>query len=163
LDEPTTGVDPQNRANLWDQLRGLRAAKTTIFLTTHYLEEADALSDRLAIIDSGQIVAEGTPRQLTQQLAGETVVPRPKIGARSPAVLLDGLAREPFVGDARLDADTLRLVVRDKTESLPRIFDPLRARGVALEAISLSEPSLDDVFLRQPGRPLGDAREKTAA
>jgi ABC-2 type transport system ATP-binding protein len=163
LDEPTTGLDPQNRANLWDQLRRLRATGTTIFLTTHYLEEADALSDRLAIIDSGRIVAEGTPRELKQQLAGETVVLKPRAGARSPEQLLGVLVREPFVRDARLDGDTLRLAVRNGTESLPEIFDLLRDRDVALESVSLSEPSLDDVFLRQTGRTLRDAGEEVAA
>jgi ABC-2 type transport system ATP-binding protein len=163
LDEPTTGLDPQNRANLWEQLRELRARGTTIFLTTHYLEEADALSDRLAIIDSGRVVAEGTPRELKQQLAGETVVLKPKAGARSTDALLAELAHEPYVRDARIDGETLRLAVRDGTESLPEIFELLRARGVGLETVSLSEPSLDDVFLRKTGRSLRDAGEAVIA
>jgi ABC-2 type transport system ATP-binding protein len=163
LDEPTTGLDPQNRANLWDQLRGLRATGTTIFLTTHYLEEADALSDRLAIIDSGRIVAEGTPQELKQQLAGEAVVLKPTAQTRSPEALLDELAREPFVREARLDGDALRLAVRNGTEALPQIFDLLRARDIALETISLSQPSLDDVFLRQTGRSLRDAGQEVSA
>jgi ABC-2 type transport system ATP-binding protein len=163
LDEPTTGLDPQNRANLWEQLRELRARGTTIFLTSHYLEEADALSDRLAIIDSGEVVAEGTPRALKRELAGETVVIKPKAGALSPDALLDALAREPYVRDARVDGETLRLAVSDGTESLPRIFELLRIRGIALETISLSEPSLDDVFLRKTGRSLRDAGEAVAA
>src|SRR6185437_14319146 len=78
LDEPTTGLDPQNRANLWDQVRQLRAAGTTIFLTTHYLEEADALSDRLSIIDHGQIVATGTPEELKRNLAGDVITIKPR-------------------------------------------------------------------------------------
>jgi ABC-2 type transport system ATP-binding protein len=163
LDEPTTGLDPQNRANLWEQLRELRTRGTTIFLTTHYLEEADALSDRLAIIDSGRVVAEGTPRELKRQLAGETVVLKPKAGARSADALLDELAREPYVRDARVDGETLRLAVSDGTESLPKIFELLRIRGAALETVSLSEPSLDDVFLRKTGRSLRDAGEEVVA
>src|SRR5208337_3623099 len=74
LDEPTTGLDPQNRANLWVQIRKLRDTGTTIFLTTHYLEEADALSDRLAIMDHGKIVVQGTSRELKQQIAGDSVL-----------------------------------------------------------------------------------------
>jgi ABC-2 type transport system ATP-binding protein len=164
LDEPTTGLDPQNRANLWAQLRGLRAAGTTIFLTTHYLEEADALSDRLAIIDGGRIVAEGTPGELKQRLAGETVVLTPKkTGAEQLETLLAALGREPFVRDARADGDTLRLAVRDGTRSLPQIFDLLRERDVSLETVSLSAPSLDDVFLQQTGRSLRDAGEEASA
>jgi ABC-2 type transport system ATP-binding protein len=163
LDEPTTGLDPQNRANLWDQLRGLRAAGTTIFLTTHYLEEADALSDRLAIIDSGRIVAEGTPRELKQRLAGETVVLKPKAGGQSLEALLATLGGEQFVREARTDGDTLRLVVQDGTASLPEIFDLLRRRDVVLDAVSLAAPSLDDVFLQQTGRSLRDAGKEAIA
>ncbi|MBO0824111.1 MAG: ATP-binding cassette domain-containing protein, partial [Actinobacteria bacterium] len=74
LDEPTTGLDPQSRASLWDHIRGLRETGTTVFLTTHYLEEADALCDRLMIMDHGLIVAEGTPRELKQQVAGDVIL-----------------------------------------------------------------------------------------
>ena len=137
LDEPTTGLDPQNRANLWEQLRELRARGATIFLTTHYLEEADALSDRLAIIDNGRIVAEGTPRELKQQLAGETVVLKPRLGARSPDALLDELAREPYVRDARVDGETLRLAVSDGTESLRDLRAAPRPRRGARDGLSI--------------------------
>jgi ABC-2 type transport system ATP-binding protein len=157
LDEPTTGLDPQNRANLWDQVRALRDAGTTIFLTTHYLEEADALAGRLAIIDHGRIVAEGTPRELKQQVAGETVLLKPKPGPMSAGqlrALLDGL---PFVRESRLDGDALRLTIGDGTRTLPRLLDALTARQIALETIALSEPSLDDVFLHTTGRALRDA------
>ena len=146
LDEPTTGLDPQNRANLWEQLRALRDGGTTIFLTTHYLEEADALADRLAIIDHGRIVAHGTPRELKQQLAGETVLFKPKPGARSPDHLRALLAHQPFVRDCRLDAE----------RTLPMLLDTLAAQHVAIETLSLSEPTLDDVFLRTTGRALRD-------
>ena len=87
LDEPTLGLDPQNRANLWEQLRGLRDAGTTILLTTHYLDEADQLSDRLAIIDHGRVVAEGTPLELKQRYPAEVIItpkPGPPSWGRSP-------------------------------------------------------------------------------
>ena len=74
LDEPTTGLDPQNRANLWQHVRGLRASGTTVFLTTHYLEEADELADRVAIVDHGHVVAEGTPNELKRAMASSTIV-----------------------------------------------------------------------------------------
>ena len=74
LDEPSTGLDPQNRASLWDHIRRLRDRGTTVFLTTHYLDEADALCDRIMIIDHGAVVAEGTPRELKQQVAGDAIV-----------------------------------------------------------------------------------------
>jgi ABC-2 type transport system ATP-binding protein len=157
LDEPTTGLDPQNRANLWDQLRALRAGGTTIVLTTHYLEEADALADRVAIFDHGRIVAEGTPYDLKQQLAGDSVLLKPRLGSAPADALYRELTAQRFVKDARIEGQTIRLYVADGTQTLPLIFDLLKARGVALETISLSEPTLDDVFLRQTGRSLRDA------
>jgi ABC-2 type transport system ATP-binding protein len=157
LDEPTTGLDPQNRANLWDQVRSLRSTGTTVFLTTHYMEEADALSDRLAIIDHGAIVSEGTPRELKQRLAGETVLIRPRLASRSLEDLRRDLAVQRFVDEARIEGEAIRLAVGDGTEALPAIVALLQADGVPLETISLSAPSLDDVFLRQTGRSLRDA------
>jgi ABC-2 type transport system ATP-binding protein len=159
LDEPTTGLDPQNRANLWEQLRALRAAGTTIFLTTHYLEEADALADRLAIIDHGRIVAQGSPRALKQQLAGETVVLKPKAGAPPLEQLRVDLGALGFVREARIDAETLRLTIADGSQTLPTLLEVLSACQIGLETLSLSAPSLDDVFLAKTGRALRDAGE----
>ena len=157
LDEPTTGLDPQNRANLWDRLRALRATGTTIFLTTHYLEEADALPDRLAIIDHGAIVSEGTPRELKQRLARETVLIKPRPASRPLEELRRDLAAQRFVDEARIEGEAIRLAVGDGTEALPAIVALLQSDGVPVETISLSAPSLDDVFLRQTGRSLRDA------
>ncbi|OHV45581.1 ATP-binding cassette domain-containing protein [Pseudofrankia sp. BMG5.36] len=157
LDEPTTGLDPQNRANLWDQLRALRARGTTIFLTTHYLEEADALADRLAIIDRGRVVAEGTPAELKRQVGGETVLLRPGPGPTTPDRLRTLLDEQPFVRESRLAGDTLYLTIGDGSRTLPRLLAALAEHQVTLETISLSAPSLDDVFLRTTGRALRDA------
>ncbi len=163
LDEPTTGLDPQNRANLWVLLRELRDAGTTIFLTTHYLEEADVLSDRLAIMDNGKIVAEGTPRELKAQIAGDAIVVRPSIEVLD----LDGvrtlLAAQPFVLDALVEDDGVRLYVRDGSKALPQLFAVLEDARVVVEAVSLSQPSLDDVFLLQTGRSLRDTRQNVGA
>ncbi len=161
LDEPTLGLDPQNRANLWDQLRGLREAGTSILLTTHYLDEADQLSDRLAIIDQGRVVAEGTPRELKgRHPAAVTITPRP--GASEPAELARELEREPLVRQVRLDGDGLRIEIGEVTTGLAAIFDRLRRRGVDVEGVSLQEPSLDDVFLHETGRSLRDAADPQA-
>jgi ABC-2 type transport system ATP-binding protein len=157
LDEPTTGLDPQNRANLWDHLRELRAIGTTIFLTTHYMEEADSLSDRLAIIDHGTIVSEGTPRELKQRLAGETVVIKPRLTSRPLEELRRELSSQRFVEEARIEGEMILLAVDDGARALPAIVTVLHSDGVPLETISLSAPSLDDVFLRQTGRSLRDA------
>jgi ABC-2 type transport system ATP-binding protein len=156
LDEPTTGLDPQNRANLWEQIRKLRDEGTTIFLTTHYLEEADALSDRLAIMDNGKIVASGTPRQLKAKIAGDAVVIKPKDSEKIDSIR-KYLSGQPFVREARIEGDVIRLYVADGSKALPKIITLLETRKVIVDSVSLSQPSLDDVFLMQTGRSLRDA------
>jgi ABC-2 type transport system ATP-binding protein len=163
LDEPTTGLDPQNRANLWTQIRALRDAGTTVFLTTHYLEEADALSDRVAILDHGKVVAEGTPRQLKARVAGDAVVIRPAPDGDGIAHVRDCLAGPSFVRDARQEGDAIRLYVDDGPTALPQLLSLLDEQNVAVESASLSQPSLDDVFLVQTGRSLRDAGESGRA
>jgi ABC-2 type transport system ATP-binding protein len=161
LDEPTTGLDPQSRANLWDHIRGLRERGTTVFLTTHYLEEADVLCDRLMIMDHGQIVAEGTPRALKQQVAGDAIVISLRNedrgagdrGAERAAPLLRG---EPYVRELTADNGQVRLYVDDGGTALPQLIRLLDSRGIPIRSISMSEPTLDDVFLRQTGRSLRD-------
>ena len=157
LDEPTAGLDPQNRANLWDRVRALRATGTTVFLTTHYMEEADALCDRVAIIDHGAIASEGTPRELKQCLGREMVLIKPGPAARPLEDLRRDLAAQRFVEEARIEGETIRLSVGDGGQALPAIVARLQSDGVPLETVSLSAPSLDDVFLRQTGRSLRDA------
>jgi ABC-2 type transport system ATP-binding protein len=161
LDEPTTGLDPQSRANLWDHIRGLRESGTTVFLTTHYLEEADALCDRLMIMDHGQVVAEGTPRALKQQVAGDAIVislRNEDHGAddRGAARAVSLLRAEPFVRELTTDDGQVRLYVDDGGTALPQLIRLLDSRGIGVRSISMSEPTLDDVFLRQTGRSLRD-------
>ena len=151
LDEPTTGLDPQSRARLWEEVKRLRDSGTTVFLTTHYLEEADALCDRLAIIDHGKIVAEGTPDALKRQVAGDVVtltVDGPPEAARQ---ILEG---QDFVREAAVEDGLLRLYVDRGETAMPSILRLLDGAGLMLQTISLSKPSLDDVFLRQTGRSL---------
>jgi ABC-2 type transport system ATP-binding protein len=152
LDEPTTGLDPQSRARLWDEVRRLRDGGTTIFLTTHYLEEADALCDRLAIIDHGKIVAEGSPDALKRQVAGDVV--SVGVGASSEATL-HLFESQPFVREASAEADgTIRLYVDRGETAMPAVLRLLDGAGLELKTITLTRPSLDDVFLRQTGRSL---------
>ena len=161
LAEPTLGLDPQNRANLWDQLRGLRDAGTSILITTHYLDEADQLSDRLAIIDHGRVVAEGTPQELKQRYpAGVTITPQPD--ASDLAALAADLAGQPLVHQVQVEEGAIRVYVSDPTAGLASVFDRLRAHGVGVRGVTLREPSLDDVFLHQTGRSLRDAGEAGA-
>jgi ABC-2 type transport system ATP-binding protein len=153
LDEPTTGLDPQARARLWDEVRRLRDAGTTVFLTTHYLDEADALCDRVAIIDHGSIVTTGTPLELKRQVAGDVVI----IGLDGDhAAVLETLRAEPYVREATEEGDTLRLYVENGEQTLPQMLRLLDAAGRPPTSIALHRPSLDDVFLRQTGRSLRD-------
>ncbi len=156
LDEPSTGLDPQNRANLWEHIARLREAGTTVFLTTHYLEEADALCDRLMIIDHGEIITAGTPQELKRQVAGETIL----ISLRDQDTANSAIAQlkaEPYVRELTADDTQLRLYVQDGATALPQILRRLDHAAIAVKAMSLSEPTLDDVFLRETGRSLRDA------
>jgi ABC-2 type transport system ATP-binding protein len=151
LDEPTTGLDPQARARLWDEVRRLRETGTTVFLTTHYLDEADALCDRLAIIDQGRIVAEGTATELKRAIAGDVLT----IGVDGAGELVARLlAQQPFVREAGVVDGTVRLYVDDGEASLPLVLRLLDGQGLAPQALALHRPTLDDVFLRQTGRSL---------
>ena len=156
LDEPTTGLDPQNRANLWDQLRLLRDTGTTVFLTTHYLDEADQLSDRLAIIDHGRVIAEGTPAELKQRYSGDTIAITPSLPPASLRSLEHDLAGSPFVRSARTEDGSIRLSVTGTTQAMAAVFGLLADRGIGTRAASVAQPSLDDVFLHETGRSLRD-------
>jgi ABC-2 type transport system ATP-binding protein len=154
LDEPTTGLDPQARARMWEEIKALRERGTTVFLTTHYLEEADALCDRLAIIDQGRIVTEGTSDELKRAVAGD-VVTIGVDGPREPVIALAG--GMAFVREIGEDDDSLiRLYVDHGETAVPQLLRILDAAGIATMSISLHKPSLDDVFLRQTGRSLRD-------
>jgi ABC-2 type transport system ATP-binding protein len=155
LDEPTTGLDPQNRANLWEHIRRLRERGTTVFLTTHYLEEADALCDRLVIMDHGEVVIGGTPRELKQKVAGDAVVITPR--DHDPEKVAELACREPYVRESSIEeGNTLRLYVEDGPAALPQLLRLMDGAGIGIASMSLSEPTLDDVFLRQTGRSLRD-------
>jgi ABC-2 type transport system ATP-binding protein len=151
LDEPTTGLDPQSRARMWDEVRRLRESGTTVFLTTHYLEEADALCDRIAIIDHGRIVAEGTPEELKREIAGDVVLVGPE---GSPERARDVLKGQDFIRELTEEDGALRLYVDRGETAMPQIIRLLDGAGVTLSALSLHRPSLDDVFFRQTGRSL---------
>ena len=154
LDEPTTGLDPQSRSNMWEHIRALRAdLGTTVFLTTHYLEEADALCDRVFIIDHGVIAATGTPDELKRQVSGDVVTLRVN-GATEAARSL--LAVQPIVREVSVADEELRLTVEHGEEALPVLLRVLDGAGITMSAISLSRPTLDDVFLTLTGRSLRD-------
>jgi ABC-2 type transport system ATP-binding protein len=162
LDEPSTGLDPQSRANLWGHVRSLRDRGTTIFLTTHYLEEADALSDRLVIMDHGRIITEGTPRELKREVAGESVLLSLHDGTAAVERAAALLGAQDYVREVSSEGEELRLYVSDGSSALPQLLRVLDAAGLSIRSIRLSEPTLDDVFLRQTGRSLRDAGPTSA-
>jgi ABC-2 type transport system ATP-binding protein len=155
LDEPTTGLDPQSRARLWEEVRRLRDAGTTVFITTHYMDEADALCDRLAIIDHGKIVIEGTPSELKRQVAGDVVTMGVDDGARA----LQLLETQPFVREGTREDGRVRLYVDRGETAMPALLRLLDGEGLVLNALELHRPSLEDVFLRQTGRSLREEAE----
>lgn len=158
LDEPTTGLDPQNRNNLWEHIRKLKSAGMTIFLTTHYLEEADVLCDRLCIMDRGIIVAEGTPQLLKSDICGDLVSIKPKKINQNVKALFDN---EDDVLDIQIEGGKTNLYVRNGAIAIPKILDKLKVNGIELESVSLSQPSLDDVFLKKTGKSLRETGRET--
>jgi ABC-2 type transport system ATP-binding protein len=157
LDEPSSGLDPQNRAGLWDHVRSLREAGTTVFVTTHYLEEADELCDRLMIIDHGQIVADGAPRDLKKQIAGDAVELSLRDSDHASARGAELLRGQPYVRELTGEGEQLRLYVEDGGTALPLLLRLLDHEHIAIRSVRLSQPTLDDVFLRKTGRSLRDS------
>jgi ABC-2 type transport system ATP-binding protein len=162
LDEPTTGFDPQSRANLWGHIRGLRdELGVTVFLTTHYLDEADALCDRLLVIDNGAIVAGGTPEHLKRAVSGDAITLTVREPADADASLLVVKDLPGAEGAASREVAELGSQVTVRVPvggaALPGLLRALDARGVTPEAVEVRRPTLDDVFLSLTGRSLRDA------
>ena len=160
LDEPTTGLDPQSRRQLWELIEGVKRAGRTVLLTTHYMEEAERLCDRVAIVDHGKIIALGTPRELIASLGAEHVVEF-KFGASSdgpgvPPADQDLLALDGAKNLRRKDGSYL-LEVSHAHRTVPALLDFLTARGLPLEQLSTHSATLDDVFVHLTGRQLRDA------
>jgi ABC-2 type transport system ATP-binding protein len=182
LDEPTTGLDPQARRHLWDLVDELKKAGRTIILTTHYMEEAERLCDRVAIMDHGKVIALGTPQQLIASVGGEDIVefavveivdsPVPKgegpfeglrAGSGAPAVssphgrvdaaMLLGI---PGVQSHRVDAGLHQLAVSEPHRVVPMIFTALTEQGLHLSEFRTHSATLEDVFVRLTGRNLRD-------
>jgi ABC-2 type transport system ATP-binding protein len=162
LDEPTTGLDPEARADTWRALNELAARQQlTILLTTHYLEEADQFASRLAIIDRGQIVAEGAPDELKAALRGDSVVV--EMGdSRGAGIGERALLQLTDVGSVALDGTALRARVPDGARLLPSMLAALDGAGLRVESVAVSRPTLDDVYLHFAGRSFHSAQEVAA-
>ncbi len=152
LDEPTTGLDPQSRRQLWDILRGLRADGRTILLTTHYMDEAERLCDRVAVVDHGKVIALGTPAELIAKIGGEHFI---EFRLEGTATLADdALKRLPGVVGMRREADAWCLAVIAPHNTLPPLLELVQAHGCALAQLTTRHASLEDVFVTLTGRHL---------
>ena len=155
LDEPTTGLDPQSRRQLWDIIRTFQHDGGTVLLTTHYMDEAERLCDRLAIVDHGQIIAEGSPAQLIDRLGGHHVVEFAVSGGSNGAGL-EAWRGLPSVESVRQDDGLVALNVKEPHLAIPALLDALERQGSELQHLTTRQASLEDVFVRLTGRHLRD-------
>ncbi|HEU4564122.1 MAG TPA: ABC transporter ATP-binding protein [Gemmatimonadaceae bacterium] len=160
LDEPTTGLDPQSRRQLWELIERFRAAGGTVLLTTHYMDEAERLCDRVAIVDHGKVIALGTPRELIASLGASHVVEFATDGAAdggargAAAIDLAALTALPGVRAASRTDDGWRLQMRELHEAVPALMATLERRGIALAELRTHSATLEDVFVELTGRHL---------
>jgi ABC-2 type transport system ATP-binding protein len=156
LDEPTTGLDPEARAEMWAEIERLaREDDVTVLLTTHYLEEADKLASQLAIVDRGRVVVAGTPEELKSELHGDTLVV--ELGASVNGRALEAIAGVDSVHDPAVDGRILRARADEGARAVPAVLAALEAAGVPVAAATVARPSLDDVYLRHAGRTFEEA------
>ena len=152
LDEPTTGLDPRTRLDLWDFLRDLVSEGATILLTTQYLEEADELCDRITVIDSGTIIADGTADELKARVGGDLVMASPK--RRQDLHRVEELLASIGEGSVRVDENlmTVAVPVESRVTALVKVAQAIDAAGIELSDLAVHRPSLDDVFLAITGK-----------
>ena len=154
LDEPTTGLDPQARLSIWEIVERFKAAGGTVLLTTHAMEEASRLCDRLAVLDHGRIIAEGTPEELVAALGADQIVELAVAGEPEP--LLPALGGVPGVREAAVRNGHLVLSCSSIGAALPAVLALLEREGRALETLTTHQPTLEDVFVHLTGRGLRD-------
>ena len=159
LDEPTIGLDPQTRMRMWEYIKGVNREGTTIFLTTHYMDEADQLSDRISIIDYGKIIITGTSWELKNTLGRDLIY----LETDNNADALRLLEHLPAVREVKEKSKGIVLMVNeDGTKVLPGIIDALRNAGIEISTINLKKPTMDDVFVFYTGRELRDEGQAPA-
>ena len=151
LDEPTTGLDPEARVAMWAEVQRLAAQESlTILLTTHYLEEADQLADRLAIVSRGRVIVEGTPEELKRGLQGELVTVELQNGQAGDAVAV--VERFEGARETAADGQQVRTRVPNGAQAIPALLSALEGAGIGVASVATSRPSLDDVYLHYTGR-----------
>ena len=156
LDEPTVGFDIQTRMKMWEDLREIKREGTTIFLTTHYMEEADQLSDRISIIDHGKIIVTGTSDELKNKL-GKDLIYLETTNNKIAAEILRSLRSVKSVTE---DTKSLRVIIgEDVTHALPQIMEKMRGEGIDITTVNIKKPSMDDVFVHYTGHGLREGDE----
>lgn len=159
LDEPTTGLDPESRSDLWDEIARLATEGLTILLTTHYLEEADRLAKEVAIVDRGRVVTQGSPDELKAELRGDSVEIELKEAANQAAVE-QALQRVEGVREIQLSDRTLHTRMDHGATAVPPMLHALEAAGLRATSVRIAQPSLDDVYLRYTGRTIREAERE---
>jgi ABC-2 type transport system ATP-binding protein len=162
LDEPTTGLDPEVRTEMWEEISRLASEQgLTILLTTHYMEEADQLASNLAIVDRGRIVTEGSPEELKRELRGDAIHVELD-GDGHDGDVLAVLDRVAGVREASVDGRLLHARADDGGRAIPVVLQALESRGIAAASVTVARPSLDDVYLRYAGRSFREAEAQTS-
>jgi ABC-2 type transport system ATP-binding protein len=155
LDEPTTGLDPQSRRGVWEIVNGFKARGRTVLLTTHYMDEAQRLCDRVAVVDHGRVIALGSPAELIRALGGDHVI-EIRTTPDGPAPSADALGQLPAVKAVHAEPAGLVLSVTEPHVAIPAVLQALEARGVKLASLETRHASLEDVFVSLTGRHLRD-------
>ncbi|MBI3861804.1 MAG: ABC transporter ATP-binding protein [Planctomycetia bacterium] len=158
LDEPTTGLDPHSRRELWEIIRGFKSAGRTVLLTTHYMDEAERLCDRVAVVDQGQVIALGTPVELIARLGGQHIVDFSLSGAGNP-LTADEVQALPSVQSVRLDGGNFTLSVTEPHVALPGLMNYLQQTGREFATLTTRHATLEDVFVTLTGRHLQEGEE----
>ncbi len=160
MDEPSIGLDPQTRIRIWDYVKDINQQGTTIFLTTHYMDEADQLSDRISIIDNGKIIATGRPWELKNALGQDLIY----LETNDNKAAMEQLnSMESVKGTREKSKGIVVMVNVDGTYLLPEIMDKLRRSGITIKVVNLKKPSMDDVFVHYTGREIRDTGAEKAA
>lgn len=158
LDEPTIGLDPQSRRVVWNFIRKFREDSMTMFLTTHYMDEADSLCDRVAIIDRGKIIVMGSPSELKAQIPGSDII---SLTIEAPSeTLMEEIKALPFVHNINIEGDSVRIYVDNGAQNLPYLLEKVKSVGLKVASATIHQQSLEDVFIHHTGRSIREEEAK---
>lgn len=158
LDEPTIGLDPQSRRVVWEFIRKFKEDSMTMFLTTHYMDEADSLCDRVAIIDRGKIIAMGSPNELKAQIPGNDII---SLTVEAPSDDFIGEIKAlPFVHNVNMEEDTMRVYVDNGAQNLAYLLEKVKSIGIKMSSATIHQQSLEDVFIHHTGRSIREEEAK---